>query len=290
MVTRLLAGMWRAVPGFPSYQVSVEGRVRNVRTGRHLSPGLRPDGYMAVSLAAESRTRSMLVHRAVALAWLPNPLGKPTVHHVDRNRANNALANLEWATASEQNRQRCTWTRASPSPEPDMEGELWHACDGDEAVEVSSLGRVRRRGNVVRYAPSDPYVCVFAAGRKQCLHRLVAQAFVPNADPRRHTVVNHIDGNRRNNAASNLEWCTQSDNVRHAHDAGLITPASRAVDQLDAATQRLIRRFESRASAAAAAGVTPAAISNAVAGRSRTAGGFQWRDAAAGEPPGGDRR
>ena len=51
------------------------------------------------------------------------------------------------------------------------------------------------------------------------LHRLVAEAFVPN--PNKYSQVNHIDGNRLNNAASNLEWVSPSANVKHAYRTGL---------------------------------------------------------------------
>jgi hypothetical protein len=59
-----------------------------------------------------------------------------------------------------------------------------------------------------------------AAGQKILLHRLVAALFLdsPLVD---QTQINHIDGNKRNNAVSNLEWCTPSENVRHAVRIGL---------------------------------------------------------------------
>lgn len=57
------------------------------------------------------------------------------------------------------------------------------------------------------------------AGKFLPLHRLVAQIFLPN--PNNYPQVNHIDGNRYNNAASNLEWCTAKQNVRHCLDTGL---------------------------------------------------------------------
>ena len=54
------------------------------------------------------------------------------------------------------------------------------------------------------------------------MHRLLAAAFIDN--PEGKATVNHIDGNKSNNSLDNLEWATQLENVRHAHDTGLARP------------------------------------------------------------------
>ena len=68
-------------------------------------------------------------------------------------------------------------------------------------------------------------------GNKYCgrtiylVHRLIAEIFVYNPDPSNKNVVNHIDGNKKNNHASNLEWVSYSENNLHAYKTGLKKPA-----------------------------------------------------------------
>ena len=107
--------------------------------------------------------------------------------------------------------------------------EEWRPVVGYENYyEISSLGRLRSK-KTGRYLKihtktrKDGYYYnnLHKHGTKKpfLIHRLVAQAFLPN--PENKYYVNHIDGNKLNNAASNLEWVTAKENEDHAYRIGI---------------------------------------------------------------------
>jgi len=78
-------------------------------------------------------------------------------------------------------------------------------------------GRIRKQ----QLCSQNNYLSVILGTKRFYSHRLVATAFVPKVEGKDH--VNHKDGNKLNNCASNLEWVTRSENMLHALDAGLST-------------------------------------------------------------------
>lgn len=117
--------------------------------------------------------------------------------------------------------------------------EIWKDIKGYEGLyQVSNLGRVKslprvvnhgnyvykRRGRIKLSFNSKGYDFIKLhkdTHRKVYLvHRLVAEAFIPN--PNNFAVVNHKDGVKTNNFVDNLEWCTASDNTKHAIHTGLL--------------------------------------------------------------------
>ena len=64
----------------------------------------------------------------------------------------------------------------------------------------------------------DGYLQGILNNRNERYHRVIAECFCPNDDPEHKTDVNHIDGNKQNNNADNLEWVTRSENVKHAYN------------------------------------------------------------------------
>ena len=99
----------------------------------------------------------------------------------------------------------------------------------EDLYEVSSTGIVRRISNKKELSPWERggYYCVVLSkeGKTQKIniHRLVADAFIEN--PLNKPLVNHINGNKLTNTVCNLEWCTHSENHKHAYATGLKDPA-----------------------------------------------------------------
>ena len=90
---------WRPVVGYEGlYEVSNTGFVRRVSD---LMVFKLSDlkGYCIVRLRKDGKGKSYLVHRLVAQAFIPNPLNLPQVNHIDENKKNNNIDNLEWCTA-----------------------------------------------------------------------------------------------------------------------------------------------------------------------------------------------
>ena len=89
------------IEGFEKYEVSNLGRVRNIKSGRILKPKLHRDGYLMHGLYGYDKRKNLLLHRIIATAFIDNPDEKPQVNHIDENKLNNDLSNLEWCTERE---------------------------------------------------------------------------------------------------------------------------------------------------------------------------------------------
>lgn len=83
-----------------NYYVDETGSVFNPK-GRKLTTCMNNCGYHTVRLWMNNKSRVFTVHRLVALALIPNPLNKEMVNHIDGNKKNNHISNLEWVTRSE---------------------------------------------------------------------------------------------------------------------------------------------------------------------------------------------
>jgi hypothetical protein len=99
---------WRSIPGFNGrYEASSEGRIRNASTLLIRRPVLNWAGYCRVRISPLRGIEAKIysVHRLVLMTFATNPHSFPQIDHIDCNKSNNALRNLEYVTAQENSRR-----------------------------------------------------------------------------------------------------------------------------------------------------------------------------------------
>lgn len=175
--------------------------------------------------------------------------------------------------------------------------EVWKDIEGYEGLyQVSNLGRVK---SLERVKPNGQ--CVPEKNKTPCLkgngylalqlykdgkpknyyiHRLVADHFIPNLEGKE--TVNHINGNKQNNSADNLEWCTYTENNKHAYKTGLNDENHRrnrkgsiSIAQYDC-NMKLIATYPSIREAERQTGISSQSISRGIL-KGWKYGGYIWK-------------
>lgn len=106
--------IWKDIPGYEGcYQASNLGNIKSIpryvsnHTGmllvkeKLITQRKNKQGYMICYLSKNAKDECFRVHRLIAKTFIPNPENKPQVNHIDGNKSNNRLENLEWCTNSE---------------------------------------------------------------------------------------------------------------------------------------------------------------------------------------------
>ena len=88
---------WKIVNEFPNYEINELGQVRNTKNNKILSQSLSSRGYYQINIGGKSRR----THRLLAIAFIENPNNLETINHIDGNKLNNSLDNLEWMSRSD---------------------------------------------------------------------------------------------------------------------------------------------------------------------------------------------
>ena len=166
--------IWKDIKGYEGrYLVSNRGRVKSLerivirKNGRKFSikerilkPFTNHSGYLVVILSGgNGKNKTFLVHRLVCKAFHENPKSKPCVNHIDENKANNVVSNLEWCTYEENNNYgtrtaRIAKTQSKPVGQYTLDGELvkiWQSTSdvqrqlGFSQAHISKVARGKRK-------------------------------------------------------------------------------------------------------------------------------------------------
>jgi hypothetical protein len=145
--------------------------------------------------------------------------------------------------------------------------EVWKDIPNYDNYEISNLANVRNKKTKYLFqskSPKQRYIQISLSKNNKiksyALHRLVAEVFVPN--PENKLYVNHIDGNKRNNNADNLEWVTQTENMNHASSTGLTSNTNSQCEELELLdiSGNIIKIFRNQYEASNFLNVTQSAI------------------------------
>ena len=173
--------------------------------------------------------------------------------------------------------------------------EIWKEIDGYNGLyEISNLGRIksyckgrwgkRKNGKILkcsRPSKNREYFQVDLKGKRYLVHRLVAIHFISNN--MNYDQVNHIDGNKQNNIYTNLEWCNNQYNVQHYFNnnpntipKGKDHHRSISILQFDK-NYNFIKEWGCIFDVERQLGIKHNSISNCLANKTKTSGGFIWK-------------
>lgn len=138
--------IYKDIPGYEGlYQISNLGNVKSVKKNKLLAKNNNGTGYLYARLSKNSQVKNHYIHRLVAIAFLDNPDNLPQVNHIDEDKTNNRVDNLEWVTAKENSNHGTRTARAArgcqkPINQYDLQGNLIKSWDsGTEIAKAFGL-------------------------------------------------------------------------------------------------------------------------------------------------------
>lgn len=255
-----------------NYSVSSNGFVRNDKSGKVLKGTYGRNEYHSVQLSIHGKLKSMMTHRLIALMFCPNPNNYPIVDHINRDKFDNRSCNLRWVT-NEMNVRNSSKISTDECP-TFYKGEISDFVDLSRSDKylVSKDGIILNKNTrrILKGKERNGYIRVTIDGIPYSAHRLIWESF--NGKITKNYVIDHIDGNRKNNRLANLRMVKQSENVENAYFNGHNAQKEVYQYSLDG---EFIKKYNKLIDAATEFNCSVPAITSAVK-RKGTCSGYFW--------------
>lgn len=274
---------WRIIPNYLNYSVSYTGTIKNNTTHKVLKHCVR-NGYASVSLSNNGIKKTVNIHQIVASAFLKMPAStgiKYVVNHINENKLDNHVNNLEYTTYRENTLHSKTNKRSRNLSTFDLSKFIDIPTFSNRYM-ISKNGEIYskqlKRLCCTVLLPSGYYKLKLKsdtnAYRDMYVHVLVAMAYLNYIPDLRTIVINHIDGCKGNNCLSNLEIITQKENMAHSITLNREKIFRKSVFYYDKDSTKII--YESAKTASIHTGIDHSSIIKSCKSDNKCAGKIKW--------------
>lgn len=96
---------WHPIPNYEGlYEINMAGQIRSLHKRNYqnlIKQKIDRAGYITVTLCKKGKSSTYFMHRLLAITYIPNPTNRPQINHINGNKLDNSLENLEWVTPQE---------------------------------------------------------------------------------------------------------------------------------------------------------------------------------------------
>jgi len=155
---------WKEVQGYEGrYMISASGKVFSFLTNKYRKPVFNHRGYYFMRLSdSEHKYKTNYIHKMVARAFIPNSENKPQVNHIDGNKTNNLIDNLEWCT----NDENMAHAKANGLIKPHKGKEHWHCRLTEEQAKDIKYSLMSTKELMKEYRASYSMVYGIKSGKR----------------------------------------------------------------------------------------------------------------------------
>lgn len=189
--------VWKDIKGYEGlYQISTNGRVKSllkvtkfgnrlkVNEEMILKPALGKRGYYVVSLNHNGKSKTFTIHRLIAEAFIPNPLNKKFIDHINTIKTDNRIENLRWVTSKENSNNILTLKHSSESTSKKWKEGCYNNRNN---IHYRKVQQFDKEGNLIA-----TYDSIIEASEITGVERSSISAVCLGTNPKRHTAGGYI--------------------------------------------------------------------------------------------------